>query len=195
MTTFAPAARHACACAFCFCGSLRALLIDAVTPAFLKAALAMSGASNCTQRTDDFVSGSRTQTWTLAVFFFVLAVARRDDHGEARDARRRAARTDRPAENLLHVLSFSVAADGASASESAAKRRANSCDARQVKIAIVNWTLQPRTVRLAPMKTCLGIWAFGAMATRFDPGGYKPELAGESTVEQGADAPSRGSAT
>ena len=35
----------------------------------------MSGASNCTQRTDDFVSGSRTQTCTLAVFFLVLAVA------------------------------------------------------------------------------------------------------------------------
>jgi hypothetical protein len=46
-------------------GSLRALLIDAVTPAFLNAAW-NAGASNCTQRTDDFVSGSRTQTCTLA---------------------------------------------------------------------------------------------------------------------------------
>src|SRR4029077_5832181 len=34
--------------------------------AFLKAAL-NAGASNCTQRTEDFVSGSRTQTWTLAL--------------------------------------------------------------------------------------------------------------------------------
>ncbi|MEO5575676.1 MAG: TIM barrel protein [Gaiellaceae bacterium] len=34
------------------------------------------------------------------------------------------------------------------------------------------------------MKTSLGIWAFGAMATRFVPGGYKPELAGKSTVER-----------
>jgi xylose isomerase len=32
------------------------------------------------------------------------------------------------------------------------------------------------------MKTSLGIWAFGAMATRFNPGGYKPDLAGETTV-------------
>src|SRR5881398_948348 len=32
------------------------------------------------------------------------------------------------------------------------------------------------------MKTSLGIWAFGGMATRFNPGGYKPELAGISTV-------------
>ena len=32
------------------------------------------------------------------------------------------------------------------------------------------------------MKTSLGIWAFGAMATRFNPGGYKPELAGATTV-------------
>jgi xylose isomerase len=32
------------------------------------------------------------------------------------------------------------------------------------------------------VKTSLGIWAFGAMATRFNPGGYKPELAGISTV-------------
>ena len=34
------------------------------------------------------------------------------------------------------------------------------------------------------MKTSLGIWAFGAMATRFNPGGYKPELAGISTAEK-----------
>jgi xylose isomerase len=34
------------------------------------------------------------------------------------------------------------------------------------------------------MKTSLGIWAFGAMATRFNPGGYKPELAGVSTAEK-----------
>src|SRR5436305_586340 len=32
------------------------------------------------------------------------------------------------------------------------------------------------------MKTSLGIWAFGGMATRVSPGGYKPELAGISTV-------------
>src|SRR2546423_468640 len=34
------------------------------------------------------------------------------------------------------------------------------------------------------VKTSLGIWAFGAMATRFNPGGYKPELAGASTVSK-----------
>ena len=34
------------------------------------------------------------------------------------------------------------------------------------------------------MKTSLGIWAFGSMATRFVPGGYKPELAAESTVQR-----------
>jgi xylose isomerase len=34
------------------------------------------------------------------------------------------------------------------------------------------------------MKTSLGIWAFGSMATRFNPGGYKPELAGASTAEK-----------
>src|SRR5438034_6945899 len=34
------------------------------------------------------------------------------------------------------------------------------------------------------MRTSLGIWAFGAMATRFNPGGYKPELAGASTVQK-----------
>ena len=34
------------------------------------------------------------------------------------------------------------------------------------------------------MKTSLGIWAFGSMATRFNPGGYKPELTGVSTVEK-----------
>src|SRR6476620_1863293 len=34
------------------------------------------------------------------------------------------------------------------------------------------------------MKTSLGIWAFGAMATRFNPGGYKPELSGSSTAQR-----------
>src|SRR6185437_6257846 len=34
------------------------------------------------------------------------------------------------------------------------------------------------------MKTSLGIWAFGSMATRFNPGGYKPELGGASTVQK-----------
>ena len=34
------------------------------------------------------------------------------------------------------------------------------------------------------MKKSLGIWAFGAMATRFNPGGYKPELSGVSTAEK-----------
>ena len=34
------------------------------------------------------------------------------------------------------------------------------------------------------MKTSLGIWAFGGMATRFNPAGYKPELAGVTTAEK-----------
>jgi xylose isomerase len=34
------------------------------------------------------------------------------------------------------------------------------------------------------MKTSLGIWAFGSMATRFNPGGYKPELSGASTAQK-----------
>ena len=34
------------------------------------------------------------------------------------------------------------------------------------------------------MKTSLGIWAFGSMATRFVPGGYKPELQGETTAQR-----------
>ncbi len=34
------------------------------------------------------------------------------------------------------------------------------------------------------MKTSLGIWAFGSMATRFNPGGYKPQLAGVSTARK-----------
>jgi xylose isomerase len=34
------------------------------------------------------------------------------------------------------------------------------------------------------MKTSLGIWAFGNMATRFNAAGYKPELSGKSTAEK-----------
>ena len=45
------------------------------------------------------------------------------------------------------------------------------------------------------MKTSLGIWAFGAMATRFNPGGYKPELAGASTVSKVEHRRRKGSAT
>src|SRR5207342_1515280 len=38
--------------------------------------------------------------------------------------------------------------------------------------------------RRETMKTSLGIWAFGSMVTRFVPGGYQPEHAGETTVER-----------
>jgi xylose isomerase len=34
------------------------------------------------------------------------------------------------------------------------------------------------------LKTSLGIWALGPMVTRFVPGGYKPELADQTTVER-----------
>jgi xylose isomerase len=34
------------------------------------------------------------------------------------------------------------------------------------------------------VKTSLGIWAFGPMVTRFVPGGYKPELAGETSAQR-----------
>ena len=34
------------------------------------------------------------------------------------------------------------------------------------------------------MKTSLGIWAFGPMVTRFIPGGYQPQWAGESTADR-----------
>ena len=44
------------------------------------------------------------------------------------------------------------------------------------------------------MKTCLGIWALGTMVTRFVPGGYQPEHAGETTAEK-VRARSTGSAT
>ena len=44
------------------------------------------------------------------------------------------------------------------------------------------------------MKTSLGIWALGPMVTRFLPGGYQPQWAGESTAEK-VVAPSAGSAS
>src|SRR5947207_6761117 len=34
------------------------------------------------------------------------------------------------------------------------------------------------------MKTSLGIWALGPMVTRFVPGGYQPQRAGETTAER-----------
>jgi len=38
------------------------------------------------------------------------------------------------------------------------------------------------------MKTSLGIWAFGSMATRFVPGGYQPQHANETTTQKVARA-------
>src|SRR5262249_18177177 len=66
--------RHVCACACCVVALLSAFVISAVTPA-LANAFVSSGLSNCCQRTDDCVSGSRTQTCTLAFFDFGLATA------------------------------------------------------------------------------------------------------------------------
>src|SRR5919206_3338496 len=65
MATFAPRDRHESACDTIFCGSFNAFVIEYVTFAFFRA-FAKSGASNCCQRTDDFVSGSSTHTWILA---------------------------------------------------------------------------------------------------------------------------------
>src|SRR5262249_28233671 len=36
----------------------------------------------------------------------------------------------------------------------------------------------------ASVKTSLGIWALGSMITRFVPGGYQPQWAGESTSDK-----------
>src|SRR5262245_24058126 len=65
IATLAWRDRHESACATIFCGSFSAFVIEYVTPAFFRACPMYLG-SNCTQRTDDFVSGSRTQTWMLA---------------------------------------------------------------------------------------------------------------------------------
>ena len=44
-----------------------------------------------------------------------------------------------------------------------------------------------RAAKGASMKTSLGIWAFGAMATRFNPGGYKPRARRRDDRREGAD--------
>ena len=43
------------------------------------------------------------------------------------------------------------------------------------------------------MRTSLGIWALGPMVTRFVPGGYQPELGGETTATRACAARSRAS--
>ena len=40
------------------------------------------------------------------------------------------------------------------------------------------------TAKGVTMKTSLGIWAFGPMSTRFVPGGYQPQWAGEPTADK-----------
>src|SRR4051812_44230892 len=74
MRTLAPLPRHWSAWVFCFWASLSALVIVYVTPAFLNAAIS-AGLSNFSQRTDDAVSGSRTQMSPPAAFLLVPAVA------------------------------------------------------------------------------------------------------------------------
>ena len=58
----------------CFCGSSRALTIVWLTFAAVSV-LSRYGRSNCSQRTDDFVSGSSTQTSAVAVFWAGFATA------------------------------------------------------------------------------------------------------------------------
>src|SRR5439155_14131782 len=72
--TFAPSATHWSACDFCFCGSPCALTTLAATPAALKD-LSRYGLSNCSQRTDVFVSGINPQARMPACGFAVPALA------------------------------------------------------------------------------------------------------------------------
>src|SRR6266542_519906 len=72
--TFAPSEMHWSACVFCFCGSPCAFTTRAGTPAALNA-LMSDGLSNCSHRTDVFVSGIKPQTWIPAAFLPVAAVA------------------------------------------------------------------------------------------------------------------------
>ena len=49
-------------------------------------------------------------------------------------------------------------------------------------ISLTSRALTSREILRALVKTSLGIWALGPMVTRFVPGGYQPEHAGESTA-------------
>src|SRR4029079_575838 len=71
MPTFAPSLMHCSAWASCFCCCPRAFTTDAVSLAFLKA-LMNAVLSNCSQRTDDAVSGSRTHTCVPVAADFAL---------------------------------------------------------------------------------------------------------------------------
>src|SRR6478735_4567018 len=70
--TLAPSAMHWSACVFCFCGSPCALTTRAEMPAALKD-LISAGLSNCSHRTEVFVSGMRPHTWMPADFFTLVA--------------------------------------------------------------------------------------------------------------------------
>src|SRR4051794_21463164 len=72
--TLAPLPRHWSACVFCFWGSLSALVMLYDTFAALNAEMS-AGLSKCSQRTDEAVSGSRTQTSPPAAFLLTPAVA------------------------------------------------------------------------------------------------------------------------
>src|SRR5215212_10364261 len=72
--TFAPSEMHWSAWVFCFCGSPCAFTTRAATPAALNA-FCSAGRSNCSQRTDVFVSGISPQMVTPALLLLELALA------------------------------------------------------------------------------------------------------------------------
>src|SRR4051794_27809754 len=73
ISTFAPSETHWSACVFCFCGSPCAFTTLAATWAALKA-FSRYGLSNCSQRTDVFVSGISPQARMPALFVVACLV-------------------------------------------------------------------------------------------------------------------------
>ena len=87
----------------------------------------------------------------------------------------------------IHHLLTAIAGEGAVAPHGATfedgYRCAEVCDA--IVRSAESGRREEITYRGAEaMKTSLGIWALGPMVTRFVPGGYQPEHAGEPTAER-----------
>src|SRR5581483_3149673 len=171
MSTFAPSEMHWSACVFCFWGSPWAFTTRAEMPAALNA-LIRYGLSNCSQRTDVFVSGISPQARMPAD---VLAAPVTVTTSPATAAAMPTAVTFRERCFTCSSL-FAFPAWPASCRDVGPSL----IHAR----SLVKSRGRPGALGSAPVKTSLGIWALGPMVTRFVPGGYQPQWAGETTAER-----------
>ena len=132
------------------------------------------------------MSGSSTQTWTFAAFFLVLAEALATTNtARLAIASAMSARTVDLRKTLFKIVSLV----GLTGGQYRAKLPNSALASQVCDVKEVQWD------RLGPMKTSLGIWAFGAHGDAVQSGRLQARAGRRLDRQQGAHAPSKGSAT